>query len=31
MADRVLAGVMLDNWPAIRASRLRWLTGRVSD
>lgn len=28
MADRVLDGVMLDNWPAIRASRLRWLTGR---
>jgi TetR/AcrR family transcriptional regulator len=31
MADRVLDGVMLDNWPAIRAARLRWLTGRVSD
>ena len=28
MADRVLDGVMLDKWPAIRASRLRWLTGR---
>jgi AcrR family transcriptional regulator len=31
MADRVLDGVMLDNWPAIRAARLRWLTGRVLD
>jgi AcrR family transcriptional regulator len=28
MADRVLDGVMLDKWPAIRAARLRWLTGR---
>jgi TetR/AcrR family transcriptional regulator len=28
MADRVLDGVMLDKWPAIRHSRLRWLTGR---
>lgn len=28
MADRVLDGVMLDKWPAIRRSRLRWLTGR---
>jgi AcrR family transcriptional regulator len=28
MADRVLDGLMLDKWPAIRASRLRWLTGR---
>jgi TetR/AcrR family transcriptional regulator len=28
MADRVLDGVMLDNWPAIRAARLQWLTGR---
>jgi hypothetical protein len=28
MADRVLDGVMRESWPAIRASRLRWLTGR---
>jgi AcrR family transcriptional regulator len=28
MADHVLDGVMLDKWPAIRHSRLRWLTGR---
>jgi TetR/AcrR family transcriptional regulator len=28
MADRVLDGVMLDKWPAIRRSRFRWLTGR---
>jgi AcrR family transcriptional regulator len=28
MADRVLDGLMLDKWPAIRASRMRWLTGR---
>ncbi len=28
MADRVLDGVMLDKWPAIRASRFHWLTGR---
>ncbi|HEY3107078.1 MAG TPA: TetR/AcrR family transcriptional regulator [Gaiellaceae bacterium] len=28
MADRVLDGVMLDKWPAIRRSRLLWLTGR---
>jgi AcrR family transcriptional regulator len=27
MADRVLDGVMLDKWPEIRRSRLRWLTG----
>jgi TetR/AcrR family transcriptional regulator len=31
MADRVLDGVMLDKWPAIRRSRLRWLTGRDTD
>lgn len=31
MADRVLSGVMLDKWPAIRRARLRWLTGRDSD
>jgi TetR/AcrR family transcriptional regulator len=31
MADRVLDGVMLDKWPAIRSSRLCWLTGRSSD
>jgi AcrR family transcriptional regulator len=28
MADRVLDGVMRESWPAIRASRLRWLTER---
>jgi AcrR family transcriptional regulator len=28
MADRVLDGVMRESWPAIRASRLGWLTGR---
>lgn len=31
MADRVLDGVMLDEWPAIRAARLRWLTGLQTD
>jgi AcrR family transcriptional regulator len=31
MADRVLDGVMLDKWPEIRRSRLRWLTGRDTD
>jgi AcrR family transcriptional regulator len=29
MADRALDGVMADAWPAIRASRLRSLTGRT--
>jgi len=28
MADRVLDGVMRESWPAIRASRLRWMTGQ---
>lgn len=27
MADRVLGGLMEEDWPAIRESRLRWLTG----
>jgi AcrR family transcriptional regulator len=27
MADRVLDGLMLDKWPAIRSARMRWLTG----
>jgi TetR/AcrR family transcriptional regulator len=31
MADRVLDGVMGECWPAIRSSRLRWLTGRTLD
>jgi AcrR family transcriptional regulator len=31
MADRALDGVMADSWPAIRASRLRALTGRTAD
>ena len=28
MADRVLDGVMREDWPAIRSSRVRWMTGR---
>jgi AcrR family transcriptional regulator len=28
MADRVLGGVMRECWPAIRGSRVSWLTGR---
>jgi AcrR family transcriptional regulator len=28
MADRVLGGVMRECWPAVRSSRVSWLTGR---
>jgi TetR/AcrR family transcriptional regulator len=28
MADRALGGLMREDWPKIRASRLRWLTGK---
>ena len=30
IADRRLGGLMRDEWPGIRDSRLRWLTGRES-
>jgi len=31
MADRAVGGVMNDQWPEIRRSRLRWLTGDAVD